>query len=285
MTAQAETLFREGIRLMDAGNFADACKAFDASERIQPAIATVLNQGDCREKNGQLATAWGLFLDAERQTRAATDDVAHTFHDVAARHATSLEPRLSRLTVAVPTRTPGLELFRDGAPIDPGLWDHALPVDGGSHEIKARAAGYEDWTGTIEVGSERDVTSIEVPPLKAAPKPPPKPTAPPPSPARSPVVPIALAGGSLVLVGSAIALSISGNHTYDLAKVEPDDAKQNDLWQSANHKRYAAEAVGIAGIGCAGAAAWLYLRHDSTRDTRPLAVVPTGNGLALVGSY
>ena len=37
-------------------------------------VATLLNHASCREKNEQLATAWGLFLEAERQTRAATDE-------------------------------------------------------------------------------------------------------------------------------------------------------------------------------------------------------------------
>src|SRR5436190_11289267 len=71
--AQAEVLFRQGKTLFAAGKFAEACAAFDASERLEPDVSTVMNQANCREKNGQLATAWGEFLDAERQTRSATD--------------------------------------------------------------------------------------------------------------------------------------------------------------------------------------------------------------------
>src|SRR3954471_12747617 len=57
-TAQAETLFRQGKDLMAHGRVAEACAAFDASQKLDPTIATLLNQASCREKNGQLATAW-----------------------------------------------------------------------------------------------------------------------------------------------------------------------------------------------------------------------------------
>src|ERR1043165_2477273 len=72
-SAQAEVLFRKGKELLAAGKTAEACDAFDASEKLGPAVSTVLNQAACREKNGQIATAWGLFVEAERQTRGASD--------------------------------------------------------------------------------------------------------------------------------------------------------------------------------------------------------------------
>src|SRR5512147_2936876 len=79
-TAQAETLFRQGKDLIAHGKIAEACAAFDASQKLDPTIATLLNQAACREKNGQLATAWGLFLDAERQSRAAADEATRQLH-------------------------------------------------------------------------------------------------------------------------------------------------------------------------------------------------------------
>ena len=65
-SAQAEVLFRQGRDLMAAGKVAEACSAFDESQRLEPEITTLLNVAACREKLGQLATAWGLFLDAAR---------------------------------------------------------------------------------------------------------------------------------------------------------------------------------------------------------------------------
>src|SRR4051812_36968240 len=168
--AQAETLFRQGKDLMAKGQIADACAAFDASQKLDPNIATLLNQAACREKNGQLATAWGLFLDAERQTRSATDSQNQQHHQTAAAKATKLEPRLSTLSITVPpeSRVAGLEVLRGGDPVDPGAWNRALPVDGGTYRITARAPGNAEWSSTVTVGNEHDVKTIETPRLRAA---------------------------------------------------------------------------------------------------------------------
>src|ERR1043165_7438851 len=68
--AQAEVLFRRGVELMDAGKVDEACDAFEDSQKLDPVTSTLLNLAACREKRGQLATAWGLFLEAERETRS-----------------------------------------------------------------------------------------------------------------------------------------------------------------------------------------------------------------------
>src|SRR5262245_8732714 len=67
---EAEALFRDGKRMMKDGKFAEACAAFEGSERVEHSIATVLSLADCREKNHQYASAWALFLQAESQTRS-----------------------------------------------------------------------------------------------------------------------------------------------------------------------------------------------------------------------
>src|SRR5262245_59390034 len=69
----AEQLFREGKRLLAEGRTEQACKAFEGSYRKDAAITTLLNLADCRERNGQNATAWGYFVEVERRTRAKPD--------------------------------------------------------------------------------------------------------------------------------------------------------------------------------------------------------------------
>ena len=305
-TAQAETLFRQGKDLIAHGKIADACAAFDASQKLDPTLATLLNQASCREKNGQLATAWGLFLDAERQSRAATDDATRQLHQVATDHAAKLEPRLSTLTITVPAenRVGGLEILRNNELVDPGAWNKALPVDGGTYQITARAPANADWSSTITVGVERDAKAIETPKLKAAALQAPHPAGPgspsrPNSAAtghqRSNVLPFALGGAALGLVGGTVGFELWARSTYDQAKREPDNAKQASLWHSANTRRYVAESLGVAGIACAGVAVWLYLRGGepeataTTRQARRLIIEPTlGSdqaGLVLAGRY
>jgi hypothetical protein len=302
-TAQAETLFRQGKDLMAHGNIADACAAFDASQKLDPTLATLLNQASCREKNGQLTTAWGLFLDAERQSRAANDDATRQLHQVATDHAAKLEPRLSTLTITVApeNRVGGLEILRNNEPVDPGAWNKALPVDGGTYKITARAPGNADWSSTVTVLVERDAKTIETPKLKAAALKSPGATGPghpgsgAPDHARSKVLPLVLGGAAVGLFAGAVGFELSASSTYDQSKREMDNAKQDSLWHSANNKRYLAEGLAVAGIACAGVAVWLYLRGgepetsaQTTQASRLIVEPILGNnraGLVLTGRY
>jgi hypothetical protein len=303
--AQAEVLFRNGQELLAQGKIAEACAAFDASEKLDPGVSTVLNQANCREKNGQLATAWGLFLEAERQTRAATDDAGKQLHQVAADHAQKLEPRLSTLKLSVPadSRVDGLEVRRDNELVDPGAWNQALPIDGGTYTIAARAPGKAEWTTTVTVGAERDAKSVDLAKLPPAAVAGARTTdgaasaaagARPSSEAHTSTapLPLVLGGAAIVLAGGAVGFDLWGNSTYDKTK-QGTDAERLAAWHSANTKRYVAEGLGVAALGCAGVAVWLYVRdRDALSDdavARRTVVVPVVTneraGVALIGRF
>lgn len=294
--AQAETLFREGRDLMAAGKYDQACAAFDSSQKLDPAITTQLNIAACREKNGQLATAWGVFVDVERQLRGANDDKSKQLAPVAAQKAAALEPRLSKLTINVPKehRVTGLEVLRDTDAVDQGEWGAMLPIDGGTYTITARAPGHDTWTGKVTVKNEGDSQTIEVPALAeakvvVAPATPQvdKPEETEPEVPVSHTMPIAFSAGAVVLLGGALGFELWGESTYDQAKKEPDPAKQDSLWSSANTKRYVSEGMLGAGVACAGVAVWMWLRHPA--ETEKVAVTPLAApglaGLALDGRF
>jgi hypothetical protein len=169
-TVEAEKLFRDGKLLMKQRKTAEACDAFEASQRIEPNIATLTSLADCREKNGQLASAWGYFLKAESLTRA---DARQTKLNATARQrAAAIEPRLSYLTINLPdeSRVEGLVVARNGVVVDPGTFNRAVPVDGGEYEIQGKAPGHEPWTTRVTVKNESDRQSVEVPKFKELPK-------------------------------------------------------------------------------------------------------------------
>lgn len=312
-SAQAEALFRQGKQLMGQKKFAEACDAFDASQKLDPSIATMLNQADCREQNGQLATAWGLFLDAERQTRSSSEKSAANLGKVANQRAAKLEARLSKLTIVVgaEAKLGGLQITRNNDTVDPSTWNRELPIDGGTYTITAKAPGRHDFTTSITVGVEKDAKSVTVPKLTDAPTAPV--VTPPtttgtdavvapetedddqatPSGGSSKVVPIVLGVGAVALLGGAIGFELSGRSTYDEAKAEPDNAKQDDLWQSANRKRYIAEGMAVGGLACAGVAVWLLVRSSGGSEqpttARAVSVEPMlaigGGGVLLQGRY
>jgi hypothetical protein len=165
-SAEAETLFREGRRLMKEGDFAAACDKLDASERLEPSAGTELNLADCREKNGQLATAWALFVKAAATARHSDGDKKREAE--ARRRAAELEPQLVHLRVVVPddARVDGLAIKRNGEVVVPELWNQRVPVDAGSYEIVATAPGFESFETSVKVAT-RD-KKVEIPPLDRA---------------------------------------------------------------------------------------------------------------------
>src|SRR5258705_11524929 len=107
------------------GKLAQACAAFEASNRVEPRGGTLIRLGECREQNHQLASAWSAYKDALNRVKDPRK------RELAAARVAALEPRLSYLTVSVPedSRVDGLVITRNGGAPDLGLWNRAIPVD------------------------------------------------------------------------------------------------------------------------------------------------------------
>src|SRR5262249_32863712 len=67
----AQALFDEGMKLADAKNYKDACPKLQQSANYDPAWGTLVNLADCYEKNGQSASAWVWWQNAEAACRDA----------------------------------------------------------------------------------------------------------------------------------------------------------------------------------------------------------------------
>ncbi|MDB4938683.1 MAG: hypothetical protein JWP87_5655 [Labilithrix sp.] len=166
--ARAQQLFDRALADAEAGNLASACPKFLASQEADPKTSTLLNLASCYEKNGQTASAWGAFREAEGLARK----VGRSDWETAARtHAEALEPKLVRLTIQVPeaSRVQGLTVVRDGARLAAGEWGVAIPVDPGEHVVSATATGRASWETKSEI---RDASgSVVVPVLEPLPVP------------------------------------------------------------------------------------------------------------------
>jgi hypothetical protein len=235
----AEALFDEGKRLMLEGKFAPACEKLEQSERVDPAIGTLLYLAECYEKSGRSASAWATFREASSAARAAGQaERARVGQERAAR----LEPALVRMTIMVPPEDVAITGFtvKRGTEVVPqALWGASAPVDPGDYSIEASAAGYEPYVQKITVG--KDPVTLQLPPLKALPPTaaPPPPVAPPPvAPAPQQPVPLPPAtdqgtglGGvqiaGLVLAGAGI-ISIGVGTAFGVKAISKnDDAKEH----------------------------------------------------------
>lgn len=176
--ARAQQLFDSALADAEAGNFAAACPKFLASQEADPKTSTLLNLANCYEKNGQTASAWGAFREAETLARKA----GRSDWETAARtRAEALEPKLVRVSVVVSeaNRVSGLAISRDGLRLAPGEWGVAIPVDPGEHTITASAEGHKAWESRVMVAPLQEpnaatksnaTTVVDVPKLEELPR-------------------------------------------------------------------------------------------------------------------
>ena len=294
--AQAETLFQHGRELMGRHQYAEACSSFEASQKLEASTATLVVLADCRERNHQYATAYGLFQQAELELRAVTDANGVKLRELVKTRAAGLEPRLSKLTINVPptSQTADLEVIQDNGRVEPGAWNVPLPVDGGTLKISARAPHRREWSTTVTIAPEGDTQVVDIPALASEPEVQrvlvPGPTDTPPRISRLPII----AGAtSLGLAVAAVGLEGSGRGIYDDAESSTDRDQQESLWRAANTRRYMAIGFGIAAVGVATAAVVLHVRgrreqSSSTARSR-VTVIPVASagygGLMLDGRW
>ncbi|MCA9713439.1 MAG: PEGA domain-containing protein, partial [Myxococcales bacterium] len=151
----AELLFKDGQQLLADGKTAEACGKFEESQRLDPAIGTLLNLARCYELDGRLATAWQTYLAAEKMARVGKDKKrANAAKDLAGK----LEGRLPKLIISVTDRPAGLAVQDGGVAFDLGLLDLPVPVDPGPHRIEATAPGYQPFTTEVDLPEGQAVT-------------------------------------------------------------------------------------------------------------------------------
>jgi len=280
-------LFREGKRLMGEGNVAAACEAFEGSYDKDPAVSTLLNLADCREKNQQYASAWGHFVEAARKARSLPDGAA--LIEVAQRRADALEARLSYLIIAVPdeARIAGLTITRNGDAVEPAEWNRTMPVDGGSYRIEAKAPAHEPWSTSVTIENEKDKESVNVPRFAEI---------------ATPVVstPAAIgAGGAddrpsaftgrrkaamalgvvgVVGLGGGLGLELLSRSTYQDAKdvVDTNEARSRELTDSANRQRHYGMLSGAVGVAALGVGAYLWISGAPARASASEVVLDVG---------
>ena len=186
--AQAEKLFQDGRALMAQRKFADACAKLAESQRLDPGVGTLLNLAECFEKNGQVASAWATYREADA---AATREGQKKRTVYAAARVKALTPELSYLTVEAPAVVPaGLNVTCDGKPIGAASMGSPMPFDAGSHRLEATAPGRRTWWKSVDL-SPKSSLRVSVPDLEVieVPPPPPEPARPPPAAVIVPVEP------------------------------------------------------------------------------------------------
>jgi hypothetical protein len=164
--AQAQVLFEEGRKLLEAGNLGPACDKLAASLRLDPAIGTQLNLARCFELSGKTASAWVNYLEVASHARTAGQEKRADF---AAGKAEELKPLLSKLRVDVTSPVADLEVRVGESVIAEKAWGSELPFDPGDYDLVASAPNKKPWTTHVKVGAQADSVKVSVPALEPAP--------------------------------------------------------------------------------------------------------------------
>jgi hypothetical protein len=256
----AEALFLDGRRLLDEGKFGEACAKLAESHRLEPSIGTLLNLGDCEERQGKFASAWYDFLAAARLA-GSRDDGARSVEGL--RRAVLLEPKLSYLIVRVDHTVPGEVIKYNNKTIEAekiGVW---LPVDPGDLVITAEAAGRVTFHTLLH--AEQDMKlQVEVPPLALATDP------------RE----LATSLGSLERPFQEPAMLtrelVTDRREAAAAKKAPLEPPRSSLLSTRSFAGYTAGEVGVASLAIGAIFAALAILESKNFARRADARAPTG---------
>jgi hypothetical protein len=159
----AQSLFEEGRKLMDKGQFAAACPKLAESQRLDPGGGTLLNLAICHEKEGKIGTAYLEFQAAQAQ---AIKDGRKDREKISGEHMGAISPRLSKLAVHVVKEVPDIDVRVDGTTLRKPAWDVSTVFDPGTHVIDASAPGHVTYKKSITL-NEGEQKTENIPALAA----------------------------------------------------------------------------------------------------------------------
>jgi hypothetical protein len=174
--AVAEALYEEACNLMKQGKLDQACPKLKQSYDLDAGGGTLLELAECYEKQGKFASAWSSFKAAQVQ---AQRDGRPRRVDYAKKHVAAVEPKLSKITIEVPSdaNRPGLSVLLDGAELGSAAWNVGVPIDPGSHELTASAPNKTTYDRQFEIAASSASTTLTIPKLEDAPAAPSSPSA------------------------------------------------------------------------------------------------------------
>jgi hypothetical protein len=259
---RADQLFKDGQRLLKQGKLAEACASFADSQKLDPALGTLLNLADCHAQERRFATARAEFDQAAREAAQAGQKEREAF---AKEQWKQLEALLSYVVVKFDGPVGGLVI--DGKEVDAS---RPIAIDPGPHEFRFAAPGRLSKTIRFEVANGPSSQTLEAPQLDPEPQIRPNPEQPPPvkpkreDPKRLAAYAAAGAGGVAFLVGTYFGLHAASKKS----DAEPHcnghfcDADGLALQDDAHSAATVSTIAFGVSILALGAAAYLYFTSD-----------------------
>jgi hypothetical protein len=201
--AAARELFVAGVKLQEAGNFADALDRFDRAQAVFSAPTHLLHIAECEAALGKLVESAETYRTLTRTPLPTGSPPAFVqAQQQGTAELPQVEPRIPSIRLFVrPANLQNLQILVDGQPMSSALVGVQRPTDPGTHVVSVAAPGYmrseqrvilherenKDVTANLPVAS--GVTYTPPPPVVAPtanPPGPPGPPGPPPPPPPAP---------------------------------------------------------------------------------------------------
>jgi cell pole-organizing protein PopZ len=190
----ARSLFKSGMALQKAGDYAKALEKFQEAQRLYPAPTITLKIAQCQASLRKLIESAETYRALERMPQQDTWSPEFVLAKEQGRtELEQVEARTPKLRVIVEPQPPGTKLQINNRELDAAFIGVTLPANPGTHHIVAFAPNYDTSEQTVEL-KEKDALTVTVPltlTQVSAPKPPEAPAqpAPKPQPAPSPSQP------------------------------------------------------------------------------------------------
>jgi hypothetical protein len=264
---RADQQFKKGKKLLAEHRYAEACTAFEDSDRLDTQIGAKLNVARCYQDWGKLATAWRWYIDAEQMAIKAGDDRSRKVRLL----IDQLDPTIPRITLQLPRDaiTDRVAVQLDDATIALSALGDERRVDPGPHRIDVIVDGVKHTQPAQAERGDRVRVVLDVPTRH---KPAPAATATATTDAENPdpgrtrrLLGIALGGSGAVAMGIAGIVTLNAHSDYDHALTTHCMGKTNmcddtGLTQthSARHTANVATVVTLFGLAAVAGGAVLY---------------------------
>jgi hypothetical protein len=290
--AKARDLAVQGRIAFDRGDLATGCPLLAQAYQLDgQLLGAGFALAECREKEGRLVTAHGIFLEIADKAAARKEARA----DEARTRAASLETRFSRLKVDVAERASqrtDLVVEVDGKAWPKASWGAPVAIDGGPHEVTARAEGVPPWSTQVEIANEGANVEVSVPfdrDQAATPAPTPADTTEPEDDGATfpwKTGGLVTGGVGVAMLGAGVVVGLVAKGDYDSVEGECDASNACTPGAAATRD----DARGLAGVGtvffiggavlaAAGVTVFL-LAPDESSETAALRVAPGSVELA-----
>jgi hypothetical protein len=155
--ARADRLFKDGRRAAERRDYAQACRLFEDSFRLDPGVGTLINLGDCAEHLGDLERAYGYYRTAYARM-ADNDDRAPRVRD----RVSHIEQHSAKVTVHLEPDAPEGTVVTIDNRVEPSR-GAPIHLAGGTHVVLVTAVGYRGKRYEVRL-AEGDSRSLHVSP-------------------------------------------------------------------------------------------------------------------------